>query len=64
MKTKTKLICWGIFLLLSVLWWFAVPWKPDFIAAFTIKLIIWAFFFAGGILMADDDSEGYDAEWQ
>ena len=64
MKLKTKLIHWGVFLLLSIIWWFIIPWTLSFPTVFIFKLIIWVFFFAVGMLMTEEDKGGWEAEWQ
>lgn len=58
MKGKTKLIHWGIFLALSILWWFVVPPTAHPLNAadsFAVKLLIWAFFCAGGMVVTQEE---------
>jgi len=60
MKLRTKIIHWSMFLLLSGIWWILLPTS---ITDFTVKLLIWCFFFAGGMVVTSDDN-GWEAEWQ
>ena len=60
MKLSTKIIHWSVFLLLSGTWWILLPTS---IADFTVKLLIWCFFFGGRMVVTSDD-DGYDCEWQ
>lgn len=66
MRLRTKIIHWGVFLVLSILWWFVAPSTPYPLSeptAFGAKLLIWVFFLAGGMVVTSDD-DGYDCEWQ
>ena len=52
--------------MLSILWWFVVPSTPYPLSvptALVVKIVVWAFFFAGGMVVTSDD-DGYDCEWQ
>lgn len=60
MRLSTKIIHWGIFLLLSGAWWILLPTS---ITELTVKLLIWCFFFGGGVVVTSDDS-GWECEWQ
>jgi len=59
-STKVRIIHWSIFLLLSVAWWILLPTS---ITNLTVKLLIWCFFFGGGMVVTSDDN-GWEAEWQ
>lgn len=57
MDIKTKLIHWGIFLYLSVWWWFVcTPILSE--NTFMGKLLVWVFFFAAGMVVTEEESNG------
>ncbi len=60
MKYKTAITHWCIFLMLSAVWWFVIPPQAYPLSAedsFGVKLVVWAVFFAGGILFTRGDDE-------
>lgn len=58
MSTKIKLIHWGIFLVLSILWWFIAPsiaYPLNIADSLGVKFLIWALFCAIGIVVTREE---------